>query len=96
MLLLRFLCFFTHLLGHRWAGRRWGNLDDDVGEGRADRSCRGYCSVPGPLQSVQRPELWGVILVLQAADAVHVGVDNLGVVRHVSPPAGWHLWFLPC
>ena len=25
-----------------------------------------------------------VILVLQAADAVHLGVDNLGVVRHVG------------
>ena len=40
-------------------------------------------SVPGPLQTVQRAELWGVILALQSSDAVHVGVDNLGVVRHV-------------
>ena len=41
-------------------------------------------SVPGPLQTVQRAELWRVILALQSADAVHIGVDNLGVVRHVG------------
>ena len=46
-------------------------------------SCRGFCSVPGPLQSVQRVEMWGVILALQSSGAVHLGVDNLGVVRHV-------------
>ena len=28
--------------------------------------------------------LWGVILALQADDGVHLGVDNLGVVRHVG------------
>ena len=47
-------------------------------------ACRGFCSVPGPLQTVQRAELWGVILALQANDGVHLGVDNLGVVRHVG------------
>ena len=26
----------------------------------------------------------GVILALQSAEAVHIGVDNLGVVRHVG------------
>ena len=29
-------------------------------------------------------ELWGIILALQASDGVHLGVDNLGVVRHVG------------
>ena len=29
-------------------------------------------------------ELWGVILALQSSDAVHLGVDILGVVRHVG------------
>ena len=48
------------------------------------QSCRGFCSVPGPLQFVQRAEMWGVILALQSSDAVHLGVDNLGVVRHVG------------
>ena len=32
----------------------------------------------------KRAELWGVILALQADDGVHLGVDNLGVVRHVD------------
>ena len=48
------------------------------------QSSGGFFSVPGRLQSVQRAELWGVILALQSSDAVHIGVDNLGVVRHVG------------
>ena len=36
------------------------------------------------MQTVQRAEPWGVILALQAKDGVHLGVDNLGVVRHVG------------
>ena len=28
--------------------------------------------------------MWGVILALQTSSAVHLGVDNLGVVRHVG------------
>ena len=40
--------------------------------------------MPGPLQSVQRAELWGVILALQASCGLHLGVDNLNVVRHVG------------
>ena len=47
-------------------------------------SCRGFCSVPGPLHSVQRAEMWGVILALQPSGVVHLGVDNLGVLRHVG------------
>ena len=46
--------------------------------------CVLFDSVRGPLQSVQRAELWGVILALQCSSAVHLGVDNLNVVRHVS------------
>ena len=64
-----------------WANWRWGHLDDDVGEGDVVSACRGYCSVPGPLQSVQGAEFWGVILALQADDGVHLGVDNLCVAR---------------
>ena len=48
------------------------------------RAVEVVCSVPGPLQSVQRAEMWGVILALQTSRAVHLGVDNLGVVRHVG------------
>ena len=64
-----------------WRDRRWCHVDRVQSVG-VDHSCRAFVSVPGPLQTVQRAELWGVILALQSADAVHVGVDNLGVVRH--------------
>ena len=67
-----------------WANWRWWNLDEDVGEDAVVSACRVFCSVSGPLQSVQRSEFWGVILALQANDDVHLGVDNLGVVRHVG------------
>ena len=36
-------------------------------------SGRGFCSVPGPLQSVQRAEMWGVIFALQSSSAVYLG-----------------------
>ena len=75
--------FFAHQSELWWSCRRWVHVDrvltDDVAH-----SCRGFVSVPGLLQTAQRAELWGVILALQSADAVHVGVDNLGVVRHVG------------
>ena len=74
--------FFTHLPGQRWAHRRWYYLDDDIGGDRANRSCRGYCSVPGPSQTVQRAEFWSVILALQAAASIHVRCEDLSVVRH--------------
>ena len=47
-------------------------------------SVRSFCSVPGPLQTVQRADLWEDILAFQAGNAVHVGVDHLNVVRHVG------------
>ena len=67
-----------------WAGRTWGHVDCDDQGNQAVASCRGYCSVPGPLQTVQRAELWGVLLALQASCGVRLGVDNLNVVRHVG------------
>ena len=76
--------FSSGYSGRFWAERSWGHVDNDDQENRAVASCRGYCSVPGPLQSVQRAELWGVILALQASCGVHLGVDNLNVVRHVN------------
>ena len=75
--------FFAHQSEHFWGGRRWGHVDSiRFDPGLA--CCRGFSSVPGPLQSVQRAEMWGVILALQTSRAVHLGVDNLGVVRHVG------------
>ena len=76
--------FFSGHPGQLWADRRWGHLDDDVGSDTIIKSCRGYRSVPGPLQNGQSAEFWGVILALQAADGIHLDVDNLGVVRHVG------------
>ena len=74
---------FTFRVSRLWASWKWCHWDDDVGDGSVVSACRGFCSVPGLLQIVQRTELWGVILALQASDGVHLGVDNLGVVRHV-------------
>ena len=73
---------FAHQSELCWSDRRWGHVDRVQSDGVA-HSCRGFVSVPGPLQTVQRGELWGVILALQSSGAVHIGVDNLGVVRHV-------------
>ena len=79
-----------------WAGRSWRHVDDDDQGNQAVASCRGYCSVPGPLQTVQRAELWGVILALQASRGVHLGgVDNLNVVRHVGRMLDGNLGTLP-
>ena len=33
---------------------------------------------------MQRAEIWGVLVALQGFARMHVGVDNLNVVRHVS------------
>ena len=78
---------FTCRCSRLWANWRWGHLDEDVGDDAALSACRGCCSVPGPLQSVQRAEFWCVIVALQGNDGVHLGVDNHGVVRHVA--ASW-------
>ena len=72
--------FFAHQAEHFWNGRRWCHVDGV----RIDPNCRCFCSVPGLLQSFQRAEMWGVILALQTSRAIHLGVDNLGVVRHVG------------
>ena len=75
--------YFTLWDRQLWSCSGWGHWDQGVRDGSVS-FCRGFCSVPGPLQTVQRAELWGVILALQAKDGVHLGVDNLGVVRHVG------------
>ena len=60
----------------------WG-VDRDRPGGEMP-ACKGFCSVPGPLQSVQRAEMWGVILAFSVFWCCTLGVDNLGVVRHVG------------
>ena len=34
-------------------------VDEDVDEDAVVSACRGFCSVPGLLQSLQRAEFWG-------------------------------------
>ena len=41
-------------------------------------NCRGRGSI------VQRAELWGAVLALQALVLVYIGVDNANVVRHLG------------
>ena len=75
--------FFAHQPASCWDHRCWGHVDL-VGPVGIDQCCKGFFAVPGLCQFVQRAELWGVILALQSSGAVHLGVDNLGVVRHVG------------
>ena len=75
--------YFAHQPVSCWDHRRWCHVEQVRSVGDLS-SCNGFCSVPGPLQSVQRAEIWGVILALQSSGAVHLGVDNLSVVRHVG------------
>ena len=84
---------FTYRVSRLWASWRWGHWDDDVGDDSVVSACRGFCSVPGPLQTVQRAELWCVNLALQANDGVHLGVDNLGVGRQVGRILRWSCFF---
>ena len=66
--------FFAHQDERFWRGCRWGHVDGVHPD--LDRvSCRGFSPVP----TIQRAEMWGVVLALQTSRAVHLGVDNLGV-----------------
>ncbi len=60
----------------------WGHAQDlgDPHEG----SSHIFSGVLGPIQSVQRVEYWGVILALQAYSGIHIGIDNLNVLRGVA------------
>ena len=42
---------FTYRGSRLWANWRWGHLDEDVVKDAVVGACRGFCSVPGPLQS---------------------------------------------
>ena len=60
----------------------WGRAQylDDPHEG----SSHIFSGILGPIQSVQRAEYWGVILALQAYSGIHIGIDNLNVLRGSS------------
>ena len=76
---------YAHAFGAAWFRRKWGHLDllPPLSDG-AGEACRLNCSVPGPLQTVQRAEIWCVLVALQGCLWMHVGVDNLNVVNHIS------------
>ena len=76
--------FCAHQSVFSWSARRWGHVDHVRPVGDEGLSCKAFFSVPRPLQTVQRAELWGVILALQSSDVVHLGVDNLNVFRHIG------------
>ena len=76
--------FFAHQAALSWDVRTWGQVDRlrSIGE---FPTCRGFCSVPGPYQSVQRAEMWGVILGSCSLLVLCTWVLTiLGVVRHVG------------
>ena len=50
--------FLAHQSEDYWSGCCWGHVDHVRSDGGV-QSCGGFCSVPGPLQSVQRAEMWG-------------------------------------
>ena len=64
--------FYAQQSDDYWGRRRWGHVDR-VRPGGELLSCRGFCSVPGPLLSVQRAEMWGVVLALQSSSCCSFG-----------------------
>ena len=66
--------FFAQQPGLCWSVRRWCHVDHVRPDGGEVLSCTGFCSVPGPLQTAQKAEFWGVILALQSSGAVHLGL----------------------
>ena len=65
---------FTFRCSRLWANLRWGHWDEDVGENAVVSACR----------FLFRELNSRVVLALHADDGVHLGVDNLGVVRCVG------------
>ena len=73
---------FVHSPAIIFDSNHWGYAQDldDPHEG----SSHIFSGVLGPIQSVQRAEYWGVILALQAYSGIHIGIDNLNVLRGVA------------
>ena len=69
---------FVHSLAITFHSHYWGHAQDldDPHEG----SSHIFSGIPGPIQSVQRAEYWGVILALQTFSGIHIGIDNLNVL----------------
>ena len=79
ILMLRLLApgAFIHSLAIVFGSHYWGHAQDldDPHEGGSHI----FSGIPGPIQSVQRAEYWGVILALQAYSGIHIGIDNMNV-----------------
>ena len=73
---------FIHSPAIVFDSHHWGHAQDldDPHEG----SSHIFSGIPGSIQSVQRAEYWGVILALQAYSGIHIGIDNLNVLRGVA------------
>ena len=73
---------FVHSPAIIFDSHYWGHAQDldDPHEG----SSHFFSGIPGPIQSVQRAEYWGVIHALQAYSGIHIGIDNLNVLRGVA------------
>ena len=73
---------FVHSPTIIFDSNHWGYAQDldDPQEG----SSHIFSVVLGPIQSVQRAEYWCVILALQAYSGIHIGIDNLYVLRGVA------------
>ena len=73
---------FVHSPAIIFDGHHWGHAQDldDPHEG----SSHIFSGVLGPVQSVQRAEYWEVILALQAYSGIHIGIDNMNVLRGVA------------
>ena len=63
-------------------GSVW-RVAEEYGDARLER-CRAFLPVPGVMQTVQRAEFWGAIVVLQAYWPCHLGIDNLNVARSIG------------
>ena len=73
---------FIHSPAIVFDSHHWGHAQDldDLHEG----SSHIFSGIPGPIQSVQRAEYLAVILALQAYSGIHIGIDNLNVLRGVA------------
>ena len=76
------LVFASLLLRLLFDNSVWGTVEEH-GDAQLER-CRAFLPVPGVLQTVQRAEFWGAIVVLQAHWPCHLGIDNLNVVRSIG------------
>ena len=73
---------FVHSPAIIFDGCHWGHAHDL--DAPHEGSTHIFSGIPGPVQSVQRAEYWGVILALQAYSGIHIGIDNLNVLRGVA------------